>query len=551
MRDPSGTVIGAVNMMMDITDRKRVEEAIRESRNAERANRQELETLMHAAPAGIWMSRDPQCRHIIGNATACAMLRMSSDENMSKTAPAAELPMGFDIYQNGKKVPPQDLPMQTAARTGQAATDQELEFRFQDGTSTWAYGNATPLMDENGTVRGAVGTFVDITQLKRAEEALREAKAETEAASKAKDDFLAALSHELRTPLNPAMLLASEWAQDASLPAEARNAFATIHRDIELEAHLIDDLLDLTRVARGKLRLEPEPTNVHDVLRASWELLQADAAEKRLTVQFDLAAPEPFVDADPLRLQQVFWNVIKNAVRFSPDGGSITIGTRPVKSGWVRIQVADDGSGIDPGDLERIFLPFDQGDEGHRIGGLGLGLTISRHLVELHGGRITAASDGHGRGAIFAIELPAIKKAVRTANPVPAQEASVAGVPLLRILLVEDHDQTRNTLASLLARRGHKVATAETAQQARSVALTFAYDLVLSDLGLPDGTGHELMIDLRRLRPDCRGIALSGYGMNSDILRSRAAGFDLHLTKPVDVKALDDALRIARNGARA
>jgi PAS domain S-box-containing protein len=550
-RDVKGNVNGAVNMLVDITARKRVEESLRESRNAERTHRQELEAIMQAAQAAILIARDAQCQNITGNPTAYAMLRMSPGQNMSKSAPESEAPNHFDVFSNGQMLPPDEMPMQKVARTGQPVTNQELEWRFRDGTSTWVYGSTTPLFGERGEVRGVVSNFVDITLLKRTEAALREAKAETEAASKAKDDFLAALSHELRTPLNPAILLASEWEQNVNLSPEARQAFATIRQDIELEARLIDDLLDLTRIAHGKLRLVPEPTEVHKLLHGSFELLRAEAEEKQLKVQFDLTAPQPWVNADPIRLQQIFWNVIKNAVRFSPFQGEIMIRSRPSQPDWLSVQVVDNGIGIEQGDLERIFLPFDQGHRGHRVGGLGLGLAITRRLVELHGGRITAMSEGPGQGANFSIELPVTAARASAAPQMLSAESPMEKIYARRILLVEDHAQTRNTLARLLTNRGHEVATAETVSQARDLALTFAYDLVLSDLGLPDGNGHELMTELRRLRPDCHGIALSGYGMDSDIQRSRAAGFDLHLTKPIDVGALENALRQARRNNRS
>jgi PAS domain S-box-containing protein len=548
VRDSSGAITGAVNMLVDITERKRSEESLRESRNAERTHRQELEALMQAAPAAMLIARDPDCDQITGNPTAYSMLRMSPGENMSKSAAVPTAASHFEVYCDGKLLPTEEMPIQKAARTGQPVENQELEWRFRDGTSTWVYGSTTPLFDDRSRVRGAVSTFVDITRLKRTEAALREAKAETEAASKAKDDFLATLSHELRTPLSPAILLASEWENNPTLPADARNAFAAIRKDIELEARLIDDLLDLTRVAHGKLRFTPEIADVHELLRETWVLLRPEAGEKQVKIRYELGAPVKWVKGDAVRLQQVFWNVIRNAVRFSPSGGMITIRTRGGERGRILIEIADRGTGIDKADHEKIFMPFSQGHRGTRAGALGLGLAISRSLVELHGGKIAVSSAGVGTGATFSIDLPVATEArstIRTEEPVPSPVSSA--LRPRRILLVEDHTQTRNTLTKLLVRRGHEVVAAESARQAREIASTFEFDLVLSDLGLPDGSGHDLMADLRRLRPMCRGIALSGYGMESDIKRSRDAGFDIHLTKPIDVSTLESALRQAGN----
>lgn len=405
----------------------------------------------------------------------------------------------------------------------------------------WAFSASSPRVLGDGR-RFVVGTAVDITESKQAEAALREAKEEAEAASKAKDDFLAALSHELRTPLNPALLLASERAKDASLAAEVREDFAAIRRDIELEARLIDDLLDVTRISRGKLHLEPVPVDLHALLHTSWERLEAEAVAKQLHVHFQLTPAAPWVEADPLRLQQIFWNVMKNAVRFTPAQGEIGIRSRPGNSGEWCVEITDSGAGIEPQELEQIFAPFNQGNNGHRFGGLGLGLAISRRLVELLGGRITAKSDGADRGATFLIELPAARPQIESNNhsskPNPGGVQSAA----YRILLVEDHNHTRATLARLLTQRGHEVATAENIEEALIRAQNFAFDLVLSDLGLPDGSGHDLMAELRQMRPKCRGIALSGYGMESDAQRSLNAGFDAHLTKPVDIHALEKAL---------
>ncbi len=399
----------------------------------------------------------------------------------------------------------------------------------------------------------------EIARRQEAQEALRRANDELEArvqertaelgaALKAKDDFLAALSHELRTPLNPALLLASEREEDRSLPASVRDDFAAIRRDIELEARLIDDLLDLTRISHGKLHLELRPVDLHGLLQMSWERLKPEAAGKDIQVSFELAPGAAWVHGDAVRLQQVFLNLLKNAVRFTPAGGQITVRSRATPAGEWWMEIADNGVGIEPDNLDRIFSPFVQGHDGHRSGGLGLGLAISRRLVELHSGRISARSDGAQRGSAFAIELPASAapavEAIRRPEVLPPSSPAASH----RILLVEDHGQTRATLARLLTQRGHEVATAGSVEEALVLAQTFAFDFVLSDLGLPDGSGHDLISALRKSHPRCRGIALSGYGMESDTQRSLDAGFDLHLTKPVDIRALERALHAGAVG---
>lgn len=451
---------------------------------------------------------------------------------------------------DGTPMAPEAGPMAHTIRGGRAHHRQELIIERPDGSRRSVIFEPHPLRSQEGDLVGAVSILLDVTESRRTEAALREAKEEAEAASKAKDDFLAALSHELRTPLNPALLLASERERDEALQASVREDFGAIRREIELEARLIDDLLDLTRISRGKLHLEPRRVDLHSLLQESWDRLRREAAQKGLRANFEMAPASPWVEADPIRLQQVFWNILKNAVRFTPAQGEITIRSLPSVAGEWRVEVIDTGIGIETEELETIFSPFTQGEHGARFGGLGLGLAISRRLVEMHGGRVFANSDGRDRGARFVVELPTTQApdspddssiAPRNNLPRAAEDDAVS----FRILLVEDHKQTRTILARLLGQRGHLVTSVETMQEALEHARFHNFDLLLSDLGLPDGSGYDLMRELRQLRPACRGIALSGYGMETDAQRSLAAGFQAHLTKPIDIQALERALRCA------
>jgi signal transduction histidine kinase len=434
-----------------------------------------------------------------------------------------------------------------------AATNAALELEIGQRLKAEA-----ALREANAELEARVGSRT--AALTCANEELRASEARFKAASHAKDDFLAALSHELRTPLNPVLLLASDAAADPALTEEVRGRFASIRTSIELEARLIDDLLDLTRITRGILRLEMQPVDAHAVLSAAVAIVRPEAEAKNVGLTVDLAAGERQLHGDGIRLQQVFWNLLKNAVKFTPAGGKIALATSASadRAEWA-LTISDTGIGLTPDERTRIFEAFVQGEhsrgaDGHRFGGLGLGLAISRTLVEMHAGRIEAASGGRGLGSVFTVTLPLRRaKGAGDGDPAPAKRAPPApsrasGCRPLRILLVEDHAPTRVTLAQLLRGRDHEVVAADSAAEARAAAGPF--DLIISDLGLPDGGGWELLESLREVQPDLPGIALSGYGTEQDIARSRRSGFVEHMIKPVAIEALEAAISsVVANGA--
>ncbi|MEY2489471.1 MAG: hypothetical protein QOC70_1413 [Verrucomicrobiota bacterium] len=365
-------------------------------------------------------------------------------------------------------------------------------------------------------------------------QAAQKARAEAERANLAKDSFLAMLSHELRTPLTPVLTSVLELEQEENLPAETRASLQMIRRNVELEGRLIDDLLDLTRISKGKVRLSLEEVDAHQLLRNALEICQADIDHKNLSLQTDFAAENVCLEADPARLQQIFWNLIKNAVKFTPEGGRLEIRTAN-EQGQLRVEVSDSGMGIDAETLPKIFNAFEQGDR-NRLGGLGLGLAISKALVETHNGKLTAKSAGRNQGATFTALFPLAK------NHATASAASVPPSPAvrksMRVLLVEDHEDTNRSLTSLLRRRGYHVQAARSVQSALELAANERFDVLVSDIGLPDGSGIDLMHAINSEHP-IFGIALTGFGMEEDVRRSHEVGFHHHLIKPVDLNRLD------------
>jgi PAS domain S-box-containing protein len=373
----------------------------------------------------------------------------------------------------------------------------------------------------------------DLT-LRKLDEELRLAKEVAERANLAKDGFLATLSHELRTPLTPALMAVSSLEQDQTLSARVRSDLAMIRRNILLETRLIDDLLDLTRITHNKLDLLETPLDLHGVLRNAIDVCASDIERRNLDLSLNLAADKTNTVGDIVRLQQVFWNLIRNAVKFTPIRGSISISTGNPEPAKFRVTVADSGIGFDPADAENLFESFKQvsHDVIRRPGGLGLGLTISRAIVNGHRGRIWGESQGLDKGAFFHVELPVCASAQPLAST-GEFAPSVLAAPGLRILLVEDHEDTRLIFKMILAQKGHFVETAASGGDALTLAGRQQFDLVISDLGLPDFSGIELMNILRE-RYSLRGVAVSGYGMDEDIQRSKAAGFEYHVTKPAD-----------------
>jgi hypothetical protein len=383
--------------------------------------------------------------------------------------------------------------------------------------------------------------IVDVSERQRLEEARRTADRERERAERdeviartrgeAKDRFIATLSHELRNPLAPALYAASYLAGLVDLPMSAVRFVEMIRRNVEFEARLIDDLLDVTRIGQGKLKVSFGVVDLNELVADCLATARVNADAKRLTLVGDLHAGRATVRGDQVRLRQVIVNLLSNAVKFTPPGGQVVVSTINDSHGAVRLTVADTGIGIDPQQIGGLFVPFEQmGRRDH--GGLGLGLAISRGIIEAHQGRISAMSTGAGQGATFDVEL-ATMDADDCDEASPSLAPNPLVVPSRRILVVEDHSDSAEMLRIALESAGHRVEVAPTLSAALS-RLDDRWDLVVSDLGLPDGSGLDVARRARTLpHGPARLVALSGYGTEADRQASEAAGFDAHLVKPV------------------
>jgi signal transduction histidine kinase len=390
----------------------------------------------------------------------------------------------------------------------------------------------------------AMALSAGMAERRRVEEELQQQKSMVEAANRTKDHFLAMLSHELRTPLTPVISALESLETEPTQSEDAKASLAMIRRNVELETQLIDDLLDFTRIARDKMQLRFAPVDAHQAVSNVVEICRAEARSKRLHVQLNLRAKSHHVTADAAKFQQIIWNLLKNAIKFTPEGGDVIISSDNPSETVFTVSVHDNGIGMEPEVMERIFDPFEQGNRSfeHRLGGLGLGLAISKSLAQAHGGPLTAESDGPNRGSTFTLSMQALPQG--EAAGVASKTVTDAARQGLKILLVDDHQDTCAALEKLLARRGHLIAVTHNVRSAMETALHNKFDLLISDIALPDGTGMDLMMQLRAIA-NVPGIAISGFGNNGDIERSLQAGFSEHLIKPIKLDKLEAAIERA------
>jgi PAS domain S-box-containing protein len=536
--DRHGAIVGVSVAVEDITERKRLLTALHASEQRERLRASELESVMDATPAAVFIAHDPGCLNVTANARASRLLRMPKGENPSLSVPGGH---PFKVYADDVPLAVDQLPLQLAAASGHEVLGKELELRFDNGYFLHVLINAVPLRAHDGTVIGSAAAFVDITAQKAAAQELgRQARH--------KDEFLAVLAHELRNPLaaiQAGLELLKIHCAGNSLLVRTRDI---MQRQMAHTVHLIDDLLDVARISSGKLELQTETACVRDIVDGAVDLCRCEIERRRHWLQVELP-PEPvYLHGDRVRLTEVICNLLHNAAKYTPEGGAIGLKVA-LEAGEVVFRIADNGVGIASESLPQVFTMFAQAEDARsqRKGGLGVGLALASRLVELHGGTISAESEGPGKGSTFTVRL--------AAEPAPAAAqgehalAPVAPRAPLRILVLDDNADAASTLGAMLEACGHVVRLAFTGAAALEALAHFDADIAILDIGLPDMSGHEVA---RRIRAGGEAlqpflVALSGWGSENDRRQSEAVGIDLHLTKPVTMDAIEQLI-LSRKG---
>lgn len=526
----AGSLAGVLLLLvMSSVRRSRTERALRDSEQRFRAT-------FNQAAVGI-AHVDTEGRWLLVNDTLCRMLGYSSDEMQS---------LRFQDITHVDDLS-NDLHLMHRMLAGEIGSySMEKRYICKSGSILWVNLTVAMVRNEDGSPSYFISVVEDINDRKRVHadrdellERERKARTDAESANRAKDHFLAVVSHELRTPLTPVTTGLDLLSRDPAVMTEHGDTITMMRRNMETESQIISDLLDVVRLSNNKLELRRSVIDLHRLLRDVEQTFRVGMNTKRIRWHFSLEAGSSLVKADPLRMTQVFTNLLGNAMKFTPEDGCITVSTRNIKPGTLRVEVQDDGIGIEPHVMQRLFQPFEQAEISlaRHYGGLGLGLSIARGLLELHGGTLSVSSDGLGKGACFAAELPV------TIGPlsIGGRDAGQSATQQKRILVVEDNADTAQALTRLLKSLGHQVTVAHTGAEGLEKASAEDFDLLLSDIGLPDFSGWEM---LRRLKEkkDLPAIALSGFGSQEDQHRSREAGFLTHLVKPVDVIRLENAI---------
>lgn len=546
IRQPNDALLAMVSgigsQIGQFLEQKRAEEALRQSE-------EQLRLALEAANMGAW---DYEVR--------TGTVKWSSSLEVIHGLAPGSFGGTFDDYLRDIHPEDREYVMESLSRTVGQGTEHDIEYRIilPDGTVRWVEGKGEVIRDDSGKAVRITGVCTDVSERKLAErerEQLlgreQEARGEAEAANRAKDEFLALVSHELRTPLNAIagwidILLANPDRDDAQIT----RALEVINRNAGLQARIIEDLLDVSRIVAGKLQLDIRPVELPAIIHATIAAVQLTADEKQVRIRELLDRSTDPVSGDPYRLQQIVWNLLSNAIKFTPDGGEVEI-TLEQAGANACVTVSDTGEGIRPELLPRIFDRFSQADTSttRTYGGLGLGLAIVRHLVELHGGTVEAYSAGEKQGAVFTVTLPCEPARRESTVAEGVSEADrdriydgAAALAGLRILIVDDDLDSREVLAALLALRAAEVRSAGSVREALEALTDWKPDVLVSDIGMPGQDGYDLIREVRSRAAEDGGripaIALTGYAAVQDGERALSAGYHTHLAKPVEPRHL-------------
>jgi PAS domain S-box-containing protein len=532
----------------DITERKETEFQIKNLYHELNRRLKELETIFDIAPVGIAVAQDPECNVIVANPTLARMVGVDAGENISSN----ELKLSYKHLRNGRELASYELPMQRAVAEKRTILNEEIDILRADGKLITIYGYAAPIFDEEGNVVSCVAAQIDISERKKNElererklDAEQSLRVEAEEANRLKDEFLATVSHELRTPLNAiigwiTMLRGGRLADEPH-----QRALEAIERSAKSQSQLIEDLLDVSRIISGKLKLKLKPVEPTSVINAALETIRPSAELKGLTLQARLSPQTGFISGDFDRLQQVVWNLLSNAVKFTPPGGSVEIALEP-RDSQVEIIVSDTGRGISQDFLPFVFDRFRQADGSitRKYSGLGLGLAIVRYLVELHGGTVSVKSEGEDKGATFSVKLPvmSVLEADKAGPQTDLNDGFEIDYPLLenlRILIVDDEENTREILKIAFSNCRAVVETAASAAEALEKVKNWSPQVIVSDIGMPDEDGYSFIKKVRSWEKETSrqmipSIALTAYVRPEDRAQALNSGFHLHVAKPVE-----------------
>jgi signal transduction histidine kinase len=491
-----------------------------------------LAALIERAPVPIAIAHDPECRVVTANRALASLLGLPADANISLTPAAGSGQPLYRIQRGARDIPSAELPMQYAIAHRRPVRN-EIELVRADGAVVYVQNDVEPLYDTHGEIYGCVSVLVDLTQRKLAEQALLQA-------DRRKDEFLATLSHELRNPLAPirtALEVMRIARDDRELVEKSR---ATMERQLTHLVRITDDLLDVSRITQNKLELRRGRIDLRSAVHSAIETTRSLLEARRHALHLDLPPLPLWVDADFTRLSQVFANLLNNAAKYTEQGGRISVAAAADR-GRAAVTVSDTGVGIPADMLPRVFDMFTQLQE-HRdrtYGGLGIGLSLAKRLVDLHGGSIAVRSEGPDLGTSVTVSLPLAITGLAGDQPPAGRERAAPG-ERCRILVAEDNEDAAEMMRVMLEFKGHDVRVARDGLQAVDIAAAFKPQIAFLDIGMPRMDGYEAARRLRELLgPGVLLVALTGWGQDEDKRRTQDAGFDQHLTKPPEPEVLE------------